>query len=314
MAQGAILPITAPTVNASWDLEFFGPSLQCSNISGGLRDVLRYSVNSHMPMYPGYFVWFPGSSGWWNGTFSTGLPFYGPNQGYSEIYGPEPQNAMFYQFSPGTLISKTGVNLTMYLLVVPPGSSSLSQNAFPSATALQCQLVNSTYYVSFRYGEGFQDITYGVDRVDFDSTVTAVKSVFVNSQSLDDPGKSLGSCLESDIDCYRNPKLLQTLSYQAVMDAFTQRLEGRISWDSMNVSSTVLETTIGETDELIPLKTAVQMNQTGTFESFVSQLNGTEYQGLTTHNKGHSQLPLTDAIEQLFLNVTISLMSYQALQ
>lgn len=46
-AQGAILPIIPPSPNSSWQLEFYGPSLKCGNLS----DVRREQVTRNVANY-----------------------------------------------------------------------------------------------------------------------------------------------------------------------------------------------------------------------------------------------------------------------
>lgn len=44
MALGQILPITAPAPNASWTLNFWGPLLQCKDVTGIERDQIWTNI------------------------------------------------------------------------------------------------------------------------------------------------------------------------------------------------------------------------------------------------------------------------------
>lgn len=69
-AQGAILPVIAPAMNSTWDLEFNGPSLHCNPVDSVLRDavlanVLAYTFARNEDLAgncttgPGYVAWHP---------------------------------------------------------------------------------------------------------------------------------------------------------------------------------------------------------------------------------------------------------------
>lgn len=71
-AQGFILPVPAPSVNSSWDLDFDGPSLHCNPVSLDFRraildNIMNYTITrsegqmlgSDCVGGPGYMAWHP---------------------------------------------------------------------------------------------------------------------------------------------------------------------------------------------------------------------------------------------------------------
>ena len=66
MGQGQILPISPPATNASWTLDFWGPSLQCAGVEGSERDRMwvnlwnSYNISS-LSRAPRYLAWTPWS-------------------------------------------------------------------------------------------------------------------------------------------------------------------------------------------------------------------------------------------------------------
>lgn len=68
MAQGKLLQIHPPAPNASWVMDFVGPSLQCSDVDNGMHQRLRENINAGMNATEGaylygYLGWFP-EFGW----------------------------------------------------------------------------------------------------------------------------------------------------------------------------------------------------------------------------------------------------------
>ena len=65
-AQGQILPIQAPDSNATWDLNFWGPSLRCQDVEGDKRDAIWGNILDHWAdtsscRFPyGYLAWVAG--------------------------------------------------------------------------------------------------------------------------------------------------------------------------------------------------------------------------------------------------------------
>jgi hypothetical protein len=48
MAQGELLQIHPPAPNASWIVDFVGPSLKCSDVGSGMHQRLRQNINAGM--------------------------------------------------------------------------------------------------------------------------------------------------------------------------------------------------------------------------------------------------------------------------
>lgn len=142
--------------------------------------------------------------------------------------------------------------------------------------------------------------------------------------------------------CYNQPALLQTLSYQAIMDAFTQSINVVIYMDGLKPDgvwmgsansfysdSGIMQTTLAQSEDLGYLRKALrsQPRQDGalTFQAAIAAnesgvlvpRNGTEldFVGVSNSNAADSGSEmLSEMIEDLFMNLTISLMRSSALQ
>jgi hypothetical protein len=72
-------------------------------------------------------------------------------------------------------------------------------------------------------------------------------------------GISINPCHPDDIGCYSDPKVLKRVSYQAIADAFVQKLLGVIWWDFgglLDVTSIVMNTALLETSEIASVQAA----------------------------------------------------------
>lgn len=74
MALGQILPITPPATNASWELDFYGPSLNCVNVSNETRLHFEQNIGDYFLAYQSDverepWLWIPCmvSSSWLSG-------------------------------------------------------------------------------------------------------------------------------------------------------------------------------------------------------------------------------------------------------
>lgn len=57
-AQGATLPIPAPALNASWELNFMGPSLECSEVDDAFMGLLENKLEPIMAYgVSAYTIW-----------------------------------------------------------------------------------------------------------------------------------------------------------------------------------------------------------------------------------------------------------------
>ena len=326
MAGGEILQINPPAPNASWVVDFVGPSLQCNNVSPAMHQRFRQNIAAGLNVTNGaelfgYLAWFP-TSGWIKDNLTDTFPFMS-----------EAANGKL-QFDPGEQAGLTLGNVTLYLAALPDifgatanmvvSSFSPPYEAGPGipdwvdGTMVECVLYNSTYHAAFDYVNGDQTITFNV---------TTHKEAEGGGQLLGpnpdhpehDPCENTNTLPEDQaVVCYNNRDALQALSYIAMMDAVGDILKGSVAVDGqqqMNRSSNVLSTSLLNTPDLAFLRkaAAVQLGN-NTLQSMIAPSNEPNSKGLVNNEDSISPVPLHRAVEQMFQKVTISLMSSAALR
>lgn len=316
LAQGQILPITAPAINTSWSIQYSGPYLKCDNmgrdqrtlVEDNIHDALRNSRAHWTPRTYNYMAWIP--TGNRNQSQSTNLPFQKKSRG-------------LLKFESGRITSE----LKVFIVVVPTKLDNFNLYAIPrhwanGSTLIQCQIFNSTYDVHFSYLDGIQNVDAKVAYNIADHAVPANDFVFQTVyQNYSNP---IDKCSPTSPGCFYKPGILQSLSYQAIFDAFTNSILGILSFTNSNddpptilqeLDSRVFETILQNTPELSKL---VAVNSNAFQDSLQSQfvLNPDPMaRGLFTKiPASKTRLPLRLALEQVFQNFTISLMASRYLQ
>lgn len=340
MSQGAILPIPPPAQNASWTLDFLGPSLKCKEVDHETKfrflanaieaynaKNLSQSASLYLPLYvswiPTYF-WPPASN----------LPF-----PYVEINGTS-NGTISPNVITSTQVKDDWSELTLYLMTIPktqklldwPNPSNVSmtiENAkeLYTGTCLSCKLYNSTYRVAFDYREGSQNVSIEVPHEDATSQSAPIKSItgpeiinpLRNSTSrvyhYENPEICLGAVDPPPQNrCGRiNRTVVRSLSYQAVFDAFSRNIQGLIDdvFDSSDTS--IKDMALVDNKQLRFLREQGSMWGPSLQEA-VSVFNNTDLLGLSNSKEYHSEQLLARAIEETFRNVTVSFMSSPSLQ
>ncbi|RHZ70637.1 hypothetical protein CDV55_105263 [Aspergillus turcosus] len=325
---GEILSISAPASNSSWRLSFPGPSLSCISVSDPLRTAIIErveNVTSCDQVY-GFISWAPDPTmnEYGEMVLEMVLPFIkSGNNSYraqtttlGATYWQGPLTLFMAAF-PGMLRrSYDPLNCSQSLA----NGTELVQNAtelVQNATVIQCSLQNSSYTVDFSYINGLQ--TVNISHTPFLNDVPYIDTVYGTHLS------GWGSP-ETDPNVY-NTTIIANLAYQAIMDAFAKLMVGSISsvrnnyggnagtfaapgaWSfALDVSGTsILSTPLSETAELGFLTQYVH-------DVPSDQQPSSYWNGLSVVEPSNSTLPLLDAIQQLFQNITISLMSSALLQ
>ena len=337
-AQGAILPITPPEANASWSLSFYGPSLKCDNIS----DVLQQQFSSNLRAYLtdgeycnepyGYLAWFPRPPSGTNSSVDAV-----PLVNISGTLSPD----------PGSMSGLgNGQNMTMYLIAMPdlfqvlempshtnPIACELGSSGSSTAdelwaqwtaesTEIQCQLFNSTYHVDFVYTDGTQQVSVSNSQAEASNAVTTANQVIGPTA---DQSNSCPTLSISGAECGFDQNVLTTLSFQAIMDAFSQNLIGAISIEggtyvdlALNVNTSIMATSLINSADLDFLENYdVSIQGIGAYSDLQTELsafNNSEVQGLLNNYKKVNNQSLAVALEELFQNTVVSMMSSPALQ
>lgn len=337
-SSGSILPITPPGANTSWQLNFPGPYIKCNDVNATLKNgmqqniLLPYRNGSYCQNYFNYLSWTatpgntPGAQNRATDPFANSpLPFAAkkPFDMHTGALGP-----LDYAGFEANLSTNASQVATIYFAVMPNfkslelgecplGSLStshqdLSKN-FETSTFLQCQLYNTTYRANFTYSENTQDISMDFPNLDQATLVDTLAGIFFN-----DGDNDCSTINASNETCTIDPVTLQRLSYQAVMDAFGRVLIGSVHNGDTNkqstyvVSTNVLSTSLVSTRELAFLSKDTSWTQAG---DGVFQNSSAEVASLySTENGAASQQLLKDSLEELFRNITISMLSSSALQ
>lgn len=307
-AQGGILPMDAPgnRLNASYTSHFDGPSLKCSDVLGSLRSEILNNVNAtsfkntSFDRSYGYLSWAP--------KMASRLPFV-----VSDDEGPMTISQ--------TLGPRNGGPLALYVATFPQMQNVYKTDGlrwtpgyYDDATIVECHLTNATYTASFNWTNGIRDM---------DISVAAPTSDIYYSNAIDCtrflymPDVPSNFSLSTDLGALSmyNNTIIQRYAYQAVMHAFGQLLAGTISHarvPQMDVATTVMNTPVGAVRELNFLRA----NNSDGLEvsSFLTRPNSSLWPGVSVPQETNSSSTLRTTLEELFQNITLSLMTAKSLQ
>lgn len=321
-AQGAILPIAAPrhAPNASYAMTFDGPALQCNNITGGLRARITSNIAEVVTAWPcdtyyGYLSWTPGQD--------DNLPFVSiKNSSWllrSGTLGPITDNPL----NPNGPATVFVASLPRMMYKLMQGCTGKEAASLEGATILRCQLYDVTYQANFHWSDGAQ--TVNVTTASTPEGVAPLQGISgAEPLAAQYPNGTYITPNATDPATY-NSSIIRTFAYQSVMDAFGEVLVGTISnsmasYGGLAVANTSIMNTIMGTSRDLAFLTEYddQATRSGSnsFKNWVEEDLPTEvlWDGITVSENTTSDLGLQSAVEQLFQNVTISLMSSALLQ
>lgn len=286
-SRGGILPITPPALNATWSLEFPGPSIQCGNVSGPFRSEIlnntgEWILDTRTTVAYSYFSWLASPSHMLPFTNSTGTMMLNPMS--RSWFGNASVIMAFnsdYPIIPTSVLGNVSFD---YPGGQPMGEKVQAQGGWPQVlrnyTILQCSLFNSSYNVGFEYSNGAQ--TIDVTKAD------ASQETIIATAPLLNPGE------------------VQKASYQSIMDAFSVLLRGAVYSLTEVTTSFITQTILTETKELAFL--SIQREMYTVFE------NSSLFHYRQVQPLFGSRGPLADALVQLFENITIGMLSDPYLQ
>ena len=304
-AQGQILTITPPALNTSWSLDFWGPAIHCSEVTGSERTSISDNYGSFLrdllsggSSPPAYLSWpnqkpFRGSNGTWE--LDT-RPLRRNGRGETTLF-------IAYDAarrkSPWPVYTDIADDAGVRAL---GGWSAILGNV----TMLKCNLYNASYSVDFNYSTGQQDITVERSQETEDRLLYGWLSFRLPRGPTQSFNCTTDVTGQTDTTCF-SAALAKTASYQAIHDAFSSHIYGqidsRIGTFSLGTVSTsaVQKTILTETPELEFL----QFEDDGQGDS---QVNSPVFVGRdpATYPRPGA---LIDALERLFENVTISVLS-----
>jgi hypothetical protein len=299
-ARGEILAITPPALNASWNLEFWGPSIRCTNVSDPLRgDILNNfggyieevdKMMGNIRLSIPYFSW----ASWGND-----LPF------INDSSGPVLQSS-FQSSSTVFLAYDNDLHNTLPLNVVNAIHNTTILGGWPQIlsnfTILKCNLFNSSYALNFQY-------TNGAQYIDVSKTTPSPNPLTSMDFIIDLPTgpQSIWSDSTCNTSVFRScfsQVNLQRSSYHAIYDAFMGLIVGGTY--TRGSSSLVINTVLVDTDELRFLFDQ-PLVRTGLADS-------PAFQDIPFQPPQGTRGGLVKALEQLFENITISILSEPYLQ
>lgn len=293
--QGEILPIQPPALNASWSLQFWGPAIQCNNVSETQRTTILNSYVSYVES-PSSWILPPSYISWGIQNSTEAIPF-NNTTGTLELsqYG-------WYDYGFVTMfVAYIGDYDIIPWTVMQEHFSTSSIQAFGgwpqilrNLSAIECNLYNSSYAVQFEYTNGAQNVTISRPDTSQDVLFTAAQADF-----------NLPMGANETWDGFDQSSMLAA-SYQAIFDAFTQLIYGIIYSQTEQSDSFITQTILTETEDLEFLYTQLAIQNT-VGDSPAFQMRSMEP---LLGSRG----PLIDALERLFENFTISLLSDPYLQ
>ncbi|RMJ15143.1 hypothetical protein CDV36_005153 [Fusarium kuroshium] len=184
---------------------------------------------------------------------------------------------------------------------------------------LRCHIHNSTYETRFNLTNGNQDVKVKVKDVE-EKPLDVITGVWASN-----PLSNNTECtpLNMDTECALEPSLLRHLSYQALMDAFSEILVGSLAIrrrkddDSVvfHGNTSIQSTVLTNTPELQVLRNLTLLSKDWAMLQIEEpKANEWAYKGLWNGPGEQRTTPLREALEELFQNITISLMSSPLLQ
>lgn len=333
--QGTILPIEPPAVNSSWSVEFHGPAMVCDKVNQSVTAYITQNVaqaingsQEHSPenvtfaYYSltryGYLSWAPEADNLidstpfvqnGSGTFTQRLSSLGP-------IPSDPENGSRIYSTP----KQPMINwrpLSLFVAIFPHSMETPKYNDIPenvaaavqNSTILHCALHNASYQANLTYING-------------DQTIHVTDKTVLNGISyLHGVTNHDGPIWSSNTSFMHNPRVMESLSYQSIMDAFGKLLFGSIRTNmthynyqgdgpkgnvvnSMTQDTNILSTTLMDTEEM----------------SIFPSIAGSESNPFTEYWEERSiSLPrhssrLSNTLEELFQNITFSLMSSKMFQ
>lgn len=237
---------------------------------------------------------------------------------------------------PGLFLSS--VNLPSH--IVPAGCAYGNENykifassVLSGSTFLECQVFNTSLLATFEYVNGDQKIAVTRRPRPDDARLVPLEYMTgpINPTNggtgfilgpEEEKNRSCSTLNLSGKQCEFQPEILRILSYQAIVDAFNRLVQGTIGLNAdaldpgLDPQTNLLDTVLQNSNELKFLDwSEVLPNSTiPSLPALVEDSDGIEYQGLYVDATTSKYIPLATALEQLFQNITISLLSEKVLQ
>lgn len=313
LVEGAILPITPPSPNSTWELDFYGPALSCSNVTDSsiLSNISSSSFNDTSCAEPyGYLAWASENFNVSTWTDTASADSLGAAGDFASLFiATMPSRWQYIEMSSHT---------TPMPCVIDQLTTAEAQSLLELSTAVQCQLFNASYHTTFQYINGEQEISVQYTLDNDQGPITTIRNVYGSVQ-----GRSTCATLNTDgTECFFNKTLVQNLAYQSILDGFNQRIVGSVTanLDGTSSDGVMQQTADTEITDSVLLQTPqlafLRDNNYGTATSLQSTLQSANYSNAAgTYTNPYPEsaalinTTLTSALETAFMNLTVSLMS-----
>lgn len=326
--QGSVLPIDSPGLNTSYTTTFDAPAIYCSELPRDeqlviQRNLADYIRSTSCDGATAYRVWF--------GRLPYVTPEFGnPNastasdpsnlKSTGQTLGVMAPAAAAFRVAvlPRMLSMSSGDSGTLIqpLACTYKENEALGNDAekplldlADSSTMLQCSLYNATYNVEFSYLNGNQRVTAEVGQTD--EAILALKGLY-------GPGETTCANMaidEAKLKCDFDLKSVRRLSYMAMLDSLLGVIGGTVGiyQAKLDVNSFVTRTTLMDSNELKFMSDyAFQVNSESHKPFMQNALNDygrPDVAGLMDPSLLGTSQSLIQGIEQMFQNMTISLLS-----
>ncbi|TGO45562.1 hypothetical protein BCON_0382g00040 [Botryotinia convoluta] len=294
-AQGKILAITPAIehLNASWSIDFWGPSVNCGNAVEPDRTAILENYVSFLQAtgaFPlTYFSWGARAP---NET----LPFYNMSGSMTlndfTLSKVNPLATFLAFTNDSDPLVEISANKWSNASIISKGGWS---QIFVNMTIIRCDLLNSSYNLDFQYTNGRQTIAVSKD--------VATQAIAISPETnfsypiTPDETSTDNPCRTSNYNIYTcyNEIGAQKVSYKSIKDAFNNLLFGSIVFESEVSNSFITQTVLMDTIALQFLG-----NQPLQIASLIRS-SDVLYTDSLFQPRGH----LVHALERLFENITL---------
>ena len=294
MAGGQILPISPAFANSSWSRQFYGPVVKCDQVS---PDLLA-DIVENMEEYPRASQTGIGQSQ--NSKFNMIYVAWVPDRSEGRTAVLPSVSGSLKSGSLGPLIDGAK-NISLFVAAL-----NIYEDKY---SAVQCVLKNASYSTDFTFTNGNQQVT------------TVVHEPFLDFSFLPFvEGKSPLAAKHPDgSDVYTpdgkpvfNSSLVERFGYQAVMHAFN---DGLVGFVEHGVSGVINNGGTGS-EFLIPRAKELSFISDQFYNVTGRSLPGTPglWDGTSIMLTDKATMTMAEAIEEMFINATVSLMSSDLLQ
>ncbi|KAJ4287740.1 hypothetical protein N0V90_012444 [Kalmusia sp. IMI 367209] len=337
------------TTNTTWISEFHGPSLNCGPVDHNQTTRIQQNIANYLLnecLYPPtYLAWYPrywqeyGDRLYHEPYFSPcsytndtrGWPCFGQKNAASDVNwflsemsrdGETPEAMFYVALMPNVLrewddILNTCESSWYNLTILAPAVNN-------DMTLMKCEMHNSTYRARFNYTSTAHDIQFEVTErgpkapMTFDAIPLKYLSTEESTSNCTNPGVGQYGTSEQKKKvqrCVYDPAHIPQFVYQSILEAFTHWITGNLTYGTGEVgteniisgSSQIRKTTLFDTKDMHYLTTA------GLTEKLTDNLNFANLQSTIMSSTADlpitSDISLSDAIEKMFNNFTISLLN-----